>query len=213
MTQLDLFPRPMSHQPVLVGLCGAIGAGKDTVGKILQERHGFFVMSFATPLKQWVLQLFSELGMEERHVFGTQADKAEPIPGIVGPAGVPRTGREVLEIIGTQGGRAVMPSLWTALALHEAQRTINLGTPVVVTDARFATEFAGVRALGGVVWEVVKVGGEQCSTGHVSDREWRDLPKDGLVVARAGDLEALRLEVGQLLALGGRRHSELVNQA
>jgi hypothetical protein len=197
---------------MLVALCGAIGAGKDTVGGLLVKQHGFRNMSFAAPLKDWALQLFAELGMEYRHAWGTQADKAEPLSQIIGPSGEPRTGRQILEILGTEGGRAVMPSLWTTLALRRAQAFVSHGQSVVLTDARFATEIDGVREAGGFVWEVVKIGGEQRTSDHASDREWRKLPKDGIVMARAGDITALEREVGDILAVGGRRHGALLNQ-
>jgi len=198
---------------MLVALCGSIGAGKDTVGQIMAEHFGFRTMSFAAPLKDWTLQLFGELGLERRHVWGTQADKAEPLPQIPGPDGTPRTGRQILEILGTEGGRAVMPTLWTTLSIRRAQAFMAHGQSVVLTDARFPTEFDGVREAGGVVWEVVKVGGETGTSDHPSDRAWRELPKDGLIVARSGDLDGLRLEVDQLLSLGGQRHAALFNQS
>jgi len=198
--------------PKIIALCGSIGSGKSTVARML-EQHGYIEQSFAQPLKNWVFALFQELGLEERHVFGTQADKAEPLPEILGPTGESRTGRQILEIIGTEGGRAVMPALWTTLAMRAAQRTTRQGFPVVFSDARFANEFAAVREAGGVVWEVVKVGGEQQSTGHLSDSEWRALPKDGILLARAGDIMGLEREVSDLLVLGGRRHGALFNQS
>lgn len=195
--------------PRLIALCGAIGAGKSTVARLLVENYGYHEHSFAAPLKRWVLDLFRELGMEERHAFGTQADKAEPIEGVVGPTGAPRTGRQILEIIGTEGGRAVMPALWTTLALRRAAKMAAQGFPIVFSDARFANEFDAVREAGGVVWKVVKVGGEQQETGHQSDMEWRALASDGVIIARAGDVDGLALEVSALLALGGRRLGEL----
>jgi hypothetical protein len=182
------------------------------VAQIMFKHHNFRTFSFAQILKDWALSLFYPLGMRQRHLFGTQADKAEPIPGIVGPDGEPQTGRRILELLGTEVGRLICPTVWVALAMRVALQAQRQGNPVVFTDARFPNEFEAIRAAGGVVWEVVKVGGEQRSTGHASDTAWREIPKDALVLARAGDLEALRLEVEQLLALGGRRHSGLVNQ-
>lgn len=201
-------PRPFDA-PKLIALCGAIGAGKSSVANILTRSYGYCELSFATRLKKWAHALFEDLGVETRHFFGTQADKAEPLPQVIGPTGEARTGRQILEILGTEGCRAIMPTIWTTLALIEANQIVREGYPVVISDARFANEFAAVREAGGVVWEVVKVGGEQRETGHKSDTEWRSLPKDGVILARAGDMDGLATEVASLLALGGKRHAEL----
>lgn len=44
---------------IIIGLCGAQGAGKDTVGEILINEYGFHKLSFASALKDMLAALFS----------------------------------------------------------------------------------------------------------------------------------------------------------
>lgn len=44
---------------MIIGLCGAQGAGKDTVGSILESKHGFVKLAFASALKDVLSALFS----------------------------------------------------------------------------------------------------------------------------------------------------------
>lgn len=178
-------------KPRIIGLCGDIGAGKDTVANYLHRQYSYAYMQFAYKLKMVALDVFMSLGLQHRHVFGTQEDKNEPIPSIVDAAGVPRTGRSILEWLGTEGFRSIDPDVWVKHVM--AQVDSFPGSGFVFNDVRFPNEFAAIRKRGGVVWEVTKVGGPDHDgrTGHASDEAWREEPKDGHLVARFGDLEAL----------------------
>lgn len=178
-------------KPRIIGLCGDIGSGKDTVADYLYGIHDYTHVHFADKLKFIALDVFSPLGLQDRHVFGTQADKNEPIPGIVDAAGVPRTGRSIMEWLGTEGFRSIDPGVWVKYAMARVDG--NPESKYVFSDVRFPNEFAAIRKRGGVVWEVTKVGGPDHGgrTGHSSDEAWREKPKDGHLVARFGDLQAL----------------------
>lgn len=178
-------------KPRIIGLCGDIGSGKDTVATHLHVIHGYIRVRFADKLKDVASNVFSRLGLQPRHVFGSQEDKNEPIPSIVDTAGVPRTGRSILEWLGTEGFRSIDPDVWVKYAMAEVD--FRPGAQYVFCDVRFPNEFAAIRKRGGVVWEVTKVGGPDHGgrTGHSSDEAWREEPKDGHLVARFGDLQAL----------------------
>ena len=179
-------------KPRVIGLCGDTGSGKDTVADYLAGHHHYIKVAFASKLKYTTLDVFVPLGLEHHHVFGTQAQKNEPLPGIVDAAGVPRTGRSILEWLGTEGFRSIDPDVWIKfimIGLVDQRPDARF----VFSDARFPNEFAAIRKRGGVVWEVTKVGGPDHGgrTGHSSDEAWREEPKDGHLVARFGDLQAL----------------------
>lgn len=177
----------MTH---LIGLCGDIGAGKDTVGAHLVDAHGFMRVGLADKLKEVARDVF---GLEERHVWGTQEEKALPLPWVTDAAGEPRSGRTILEMLGTEGFRDVDPNVWVKYAMRKVEAIhAEHGCPVVIPDVRLSNEFQAIRAQGGWVWEVVKVGGpDHGRTGHRSDQEWRSIPKDNRVVARYGDIKGL----------------------
>ncbi len=181
--------------PSIIGLCGDIGSGKDTVAEFLQKGHGYVRVQFACKLKEVALDVFGLLGLEDRHVFGTQEDpqfgKDEPIPSIVDAAGVPRTGRSIMQWLGTEGFRSIDPNVWVKYAMARyVDPKPNMRH--VFSDVRFSTEFVAIRERGGVVWEVSKVGGpDHDSRGHVSEQQWKQEPKDAHLVARHGDPQAL----------------------
>ena len=61
--------------PRIIGIVGPEGAGKTTVARILEGVHGYKRVPFAGPLKKMI----AALGVEPRHLYGTPADKAEPL--------------------------------------------------------------------------------------------------------------------------------------
>lgn len=177
----------------LIAMCGAIGSGKDTVANHLEKHHGFTPVSFAEPLKRVAMQIYD---LKERHVFGTQEDKAELLPNVLGANGMRRTPREILEWLGTEGFRAIDPNTWVKLGMRTAAQIIDRGGKAVMTDTRFFNEFEAVQRCGGEIWKVEKAGcGPAPSTGHDSDEQWRkwDREKGVDVILRAekGDLARL----------------------
>lgn len=177
----------------LIAMCGAIGSGKDTVANYLQEQHGFTIVSFAEPLKRIAMSVY---GLEYRHVFGTQIDKNEVIQSVLDADGRPRTTREILEWLGTEGFRTIDPNTWVKLGMRTACKIMGEGGRVVISDTRFFNEFEAVKNCGGEIWKVEKTGcGAEPSTGHDSDEQWRKWHRgrgvDTILRAEKGDLARL----------------------
>lgn len=191
-------------KPPIVGLCGSIGAGKSTVAGALAELHGYArSWGFAHRLKLVLLDVYGPMGLERRHLFGTQAEKNEPLPRIVGPDGEPTTARALAEWIGTQGFRHACPDTWVDHLLEQER-----GPLLVIEDVRFPNEFDGIRKRGGEVWHVIRVGGPpQEVRNHESDKLWRPIPKDDHVTARFGDVDELRAEASRALARAMQRRA------
>lgn len=162
---------------MIIGICGDIGSGKDTVGDLLCDEFGFERASFAEPLKEWAYDLVRHLGVESRHIFGgspetKQADQAEEltmlyprVKGVDAPFGggerrdsVYWTGRSLLEYLGTEVGRGIHGDVWVQRFMVEYDRKrssvrgFEAPLRTVITDLRFPNEFNAVHALGGQVW-------------------------------------------------------------
>lgn len=187
-----------STPPKIVALCGAIGSGKDTVADYLVDEFGYEHRKFSDELKGVCRRVFEPLGAERRHFYGTQADKAETIPGLN------VSGRRILEVVGTEGFRAVYSDVWARLALLGAER-------VVLSDLRFTNEYTLVRAAGGVVWRTVRAGHERTRTGHVSDSEWPNFSVHATLLAPNGGIESLHEQARALIRAGGVQLAELKN--
>jgi hypothetical protein len=170
--------------PMVVGFVGGIGSGKSSCADDLVQRFAFERASFATALKESVYRTLAPLpGVERRHFFGTQADKAEPIPSLGGA-----TGRKVLELVGTDGYRAAYADVWVDLAM--ALR--SAGVRYVFDDVRFPNEAGAIRKAGGILIRVDCIGNpSSVRTGHASD-QWETIPTDFQLIARYGELDQLR---------------------
>jgi hypothetical protein len=130
----------------LLGLCGAIGAGKTTAARSLVARHGFFRVPFAAPLKAMLLAL----GLPAAALEG--AAKEAPHPFLAG-----RTPRQAMQWLGTEWGRDLIgPDFW--VAAWRARLTPLAPGGVVADDVRFANEAAAIRALGGLIVEITRPG-------------------------------------------------------
>lgn len=179
---------------MIIGITGGIGSGKSTVADLLCEERGFTVIEFSEKLKDVCAQVFCEIGVDESAFFGTQDDKNAPLLGVHPPGGVPLTGRRILELVGTDGFRAALPSVWVdyVFSLIDA----NPGD-WVIPGLRFQNEADAIHDRSGEVWRIEVVGGphESSATGHESDQVWRELRPDRVISATYRDIESLRDQV------------------
>lgn len=135
-------------RPLLVGLCGPAGCGKDTVAYLL-KRHGEFTRySLAKPIK---LGLEAMLGVPLQ--VWEDREKKEAIIWDLG-----KSPRQLAQTLGTEWGRQLVhPEIWTTLMVREWDRVRQSRIPrMVVTDVRFDNEAEAIRSLGGTVWQVVR---------------------------------------------------------
>lgn len=85
--------------------------------------------------------------------------------------------RIVLQLLGTEVGRAADQLLWTRATLNEANKALDAGAPgVVITDGRFLSEVLAAKRAGALVW---KVAGSSTLTGatHASETELASIPE------------------------------------
>ena len=142
----------------IIGICGLIGHGKDTVAGHLIE-NGFQRISFAGVLKDACANIFGwdrillEGNTSESRVFREQVDEwwAERL-------GIPNfTPRWALQHVGTDVFRMNFhPDIWVAACERQVELTDK---NVVISDCRFYNELDVIKRLGGkttVVWRKEK---------------------------------------------------------
>lgn len=135
----------------IIGICGFIGSGKDTVAEYLVSQHGFVRESYAEPLKDAVAAVFHwprdwlEGKTTEQRSWREQID-----PWWAQRLALPHlTPRWVLQQWGTEVcRRSFHDHIWIASMEHKmAQTTHN----IVISDCRFPNEIKSIKQQGGIV--------------------------------------------------------------
>ena len=171
---------------MIIGVCGFIGSGKDTIADYLTNFHGYRRESFANSLKDAVAQVFGwDRTMLEGRTTQARAWREQVDPWWANRLNMPNlTPRLVLQLWGTEvARRAFHDDTWIASLEHKLSKAHN---DIVITDVRFPNEIQAVRNAGGVVIRVVR-GPEPAwydlavnvNRGHKKNVEWR-LSKDRL---------------------------------
>jgi hypothetical protein len=145
---------------MLIGLCGAAGAGKNSVAEFLTDSDGctFMQMAFADPLYRCISTI---TGLPVARL----KDRA------VKEAVIPRLGkspRQMLQTLGTEWGRGMVhDEIWIRIAMEQASQHLTVGRCVVITDVRFDNEAQAIVNAGGEVWRVVR-NGWTCLSGDAA---------------------------------------------
>lgn len=164
--------------PFLIGINGFKGAGKDTIGKIFVEDHGFKRIAFADKLKDAVAALW---GIPRHWVDDYKDPDAHSYVTLHGgePDNLGSTTqrsmdwRDFLKRFGTEMGRDVFGNdFWVdqLLPMKEwpvAQADKRYHGNRCVTDCRFANEMGRIKSLGGHIIRVERPG--LVSDGHRSE--------------------------------------------
>jgi len=140
----------------IIGICGLIGSGKDTVADYLIQNYGFKRDAFAATLKDaaaaifgWDRAMVDGLTKESR-AWREQVDtwwsERLDIPEL--------TPRWVLQQWGTELFRTHFHAdIWVACIENKLRKTTQ---NVVITDCRFPNEIAAIKKAGGTVIRVVR---------------------------------------------------------
>lgn len=143
-----------SEAPMLVlGLCGRLGTGKDTVADILEAKHGFRRASFARALKDVVAAAFGwDRDLLEGRTAESRAWREQRDPFWSTALDIPElTPRRALQVLGTDLVRERFHADFWLWALSQGIKQGKYGRRVVITDCRFENEVAMVRGFGGTV--------------------------------------------------------------
>jgi hypothetical protein len=133
---------------MLIGLCGAMRAGKSTAAEQLVKEHGFHRLRFAGPLKD----MMKCLGLTQAEIDGDL--KETPCAKLGG-----KTPRHAMQTLGTEWGRnLIWNELWTDALRRTAEMALACGADVVVDDLRFPNEVKLIKELGGHVICIERIG-------------------------------------------------------
>lgn len=165
---------------MIIGICGAAGAGKDAVTVRLVDAHGFRRIAFADPIYE-MLAVLTETPAER--LRDRRAKEAEI-------SWLGASPRRLLQTLGTEWGRRhVADDIWIKIAIRRASQS----RLVTIPDVRFANEAEAIRAAGGSVWLVERPGLsclDAASASHESERGIAASLIDA-VIANDGDLNTL----------------------
>ena len=127
------------------------GAGKTTAAKYLTTRnHPFYFVSFASPLRDAVMDLVTFPYVRRRCSFGTPAKKEKIIEGL----GV--SFRDMMVTFG-MAGRELHPDLW----IRMMDRYItSYPSHYVIDDLRFPNEYEFLRRRGAKIVRLINPGRE-----------------------------------------------------
>jgi hypothetical protein len=138
---------------MIIGVCGFIGSGKDTVADYLTNFHGFRRESFANTLKDAVAQVFGwDRTMLEGRTKMAREWREQVDPWWAERLNMPNlTPRWILQYWGTEVCRkAFHDDIWIA-SLENKLR--NSRDDIVISDCRFPNEIKSIKAAGGeIVW-------------------------------------------------------------
>lgn len=140
---------------MIIGICGFIGSGKDTIADYLVNLHGFRRESFANSLKDAVAQMFGwDRTMLEGRTKQSREWREQRDEWWSQRLGMEITPRKVLQHLGTNVLRVGFhDDIWIA-SLENKLRGIQ--DDVVITDCRFPNEIKAIRSAGGIVVRVVR---------------------------------------------------------
>lgn len=159
---------------MIIGLSGYARSGKDTAADHLVAEYGFTRYSFAAPMKEAMYRLNPIVSSDAIGSFRYQNlvdvygldDAKDSYPEI----------RRLLQVFGTEVGREMFgPNFWVDLALNSAKED-----KVVISDVRFKNEAEGIKAAGGQVWRINRLGIGPV-TNHASEIDLDDYQFDNVI--------------------------------
>ena len=140
---------------MIIGVCGFIGSGKDTIADYLVNLHHFRRESFANTLKDAVSAVFGwDRTMLEGRTKQAREWREQQDNWWTNRLGIVITPRWVLQNWGTEVCRnGFHDDIWIASLENKLRNSTD---DVVISDCRFPNEIAAIKQSGGLVVRVVR---------------------------------------------------------
>lgn len=194
---------------VLIGLCGFISSGKDTVASYFIEKEGYHKLSFGGAVKDVVSCVFGldrEMleGISEEHRIRRETvdewwSKELDIPDL--------SPRVMMTTIATKLFRDNFhQDIWTKVV----QRQLSLHDKIIITDCRFENEIRMLKQNGGKLIYIKRnepfwfnefkagIDNEEALKLHISEREWIRSDVD-YTIDNNGTLEELIEQINSII--------------
>lgn len=133
------------EDPLVIGLTGAIGSGKDTVARILVEHYGFTQFRLADTLKAMLDVFLTDLTGQPGD-WESLKWKNSPL-GVLRKYSITTRPRELAQTLGTEWARQIIDDRIWLIVLQQRIRNAGLWHSegrVVISDVRFPNEAAWV---------------------------------------------------------------------
>lgn len=175
-----------------LGLSGPPASGKDEIGQVLANKHGFTIVRIADPIREALEGLDPIIEVEPTEGQGTLFPY-QRLSQVIAELGWDRAKRTIpdvrrlLQNFGTESIRALDVDFWIRSAMRKAA---DVDGPVVFTDVRFPNEVEAIRRQGGILARVERPGFGPVND-HSSESALDDV-KPELVILNVGtkrDLE------------------------
>lgn len=187
----------------IIGLSGYAGAGKDTVGAILVEDHGFTRFSFAAKLYELaekmnplldvtgIMDFDASYAHPERlrtilNVYGSWEKAKREVPAV----------REYLQRLGNEIRNVLGLDTWVEAAFRG-----ELPERIVVTDCRYPNEVERIGMEGGFHVRIKRLG-VGAVNGHISEHALDDSDFD-YTIDNSGSIDDLKVNVARMLGYLG----------
>jgi hypothetical protein len=140
---------------MIIGVCGFIGSGKDTVADYLVNLHHFRRESFANTLKDAVSAVFGwDRTMLEGRTKQAREWREQQDNWWTNRLGIVITPRWVLQNWGTEVCRnGFHDDIWIASLENKLRNSTD---DIVISDCRFPNEIRSIKAAGGIVVRVTR---------------------------------------------------------
>ena len=168
---------------MIIGICGKINTGKDTIADILCGEYGFLRVSFADPIKIFCLRMFPDI-LTDEILWGSSSNRTPKI-------------RQLLQYLGTEVARKFDPNVWIKPTLNRIKQIQETGIdplsrladtihtrPIVVPDIRFINEAQALREINARLIKITRprnyelAGTKNSARKHISETGIDHIPSE-----------------------------------
>lgn len=171
---------------MLIGLSGKKQSGKSTIANHLMDKHGFFEVSWAYPIKEIIgRRLF---GFSEEELYGSLKDSINPT--------WKATPRQAYQYAGSVF-REFYPDFWVILGLRRINNLLEKNRNVVVSDCRYLNEALAIKSLGGYILRIER---ENINNrdNHISEVDL-DMFNFDERIRNSGELDLLKIKIDEFV--------------